>query len=118
MRFSRDEVQRARKLREIGLLWRPAIGDWFVTDDGFVSIITGNGDGLKAAQEHTWLPQWRQCRNWLRERGYSLPEVLAENGSETRIQLEGPDGKTLHGTGESDRSCLYAIIEIVLSSWF
>ena len=74
MRFTRDEIERARRLRKLGLPWRPSIGDWYVTADGFVGILTGNGDALEIVGQHTWLPLWGDCRSWLRERGFTHPE--------------------------------------------
>jgi len=114
MRFSREEVATARRLREQGLHWRPAIGDWYVTEDGFVGVLTGNGDGLEVSARHAWLPRWSDCREWLRERGWAEPEFITDRAGEVRIEMKNDAGGFLSGSAPTDRACLYAIMEAVL----
>ena len=114
MRFTREEIRLARHLRAIGLQWRPAIGDWYVSDDGFVSIVRGNGDGLHVGQTHTWLPEWRKCREWLRERGYAHPEFPTDDSGSVRIEFMGEGGHILVGSGVTDLECVYSIMSTVL----
>ena len=114
-RFTRAEIEGARRLRALGLVWRPRVGDWFATDDGFVSFLTGNGDGLHAARHHTWMPGWAECRQWLRARGFTHPEFARDDDGDTRIEVIGPGGEILVGTGATDLECIYAIMAQVLS---
>jgi hypothetical protein len=114
MRFSKDEIARARRLRASGLHWRPAIGDWYVTDDGFVGVLTGNGDGLEVSARHTWLPRWSNCREWLRGRGCTQPEFITDGEADVRVEMRSASGEFLSGAGATDRVCLYAIMETLL----
>ena len=108
-------MARARRLRALGLHWRPAIGDWYVTDDGFVGLLTGNGDGLEVSSQHTWLPRWSDCRQWLRERGHGHPEFIQDSETEIRVEMKSASGEFRSGAGATDRACLYAIMEALLS---
>ena len=104
----------ARRLQALGLHWRPAIGDWYVTEDGFVGVLTGNGDGLEVVARHTWIPRWSDCREWLRARGWAGPEFIIDRDSEVRVEMKNTSGEFLSATALTDRGCLYAIIEAVL----
>lgn len=115
-RFTKVELLRARTLRGMGLSWRPRRGDWYCTDDGFVSFVTANGDALHAAQHHTWIPAWHDCRKWLIERGFTHPEFARDDPDCVRIEVMSSDGEIVVGTGATDLECLFEIVSGVLRS--
>ena len=45
MFYSKDEVKLAREMQRAGLFWRVRIGHWYVTRDGFVGLVKGQGEG-------------------------------------------------------------------------
>lgn len=114
MRYSRSEIEGARRIKALGFVWRPRIGDWYVTDDGFVGLVKGEGDALHAAARFTFLPDWATCRQWLKEHGFSHPEFARDEPEETRIEVMSDNAEIIVGTGASDLECLYAIMAAVL----
>lgn len=114
MRFTRTEIARARALKERGLTWKPGLGHWYATVDGFTSFIRGQGEALHVAARHFWLPQWVDCRRWLGEHGYTHPEFPRDEEGQIRIEVVGPDGAVIAGTGATDLECLYELMARVL----
>lgn len=115
MRYSRVEIARARALRAGGLVWKPRLGDWYVTDHGFVAFVRGHGEVGHVASRHTWLPGWVDCRRWLAERGWRHPETPLDDPGRVRIVVVQDDGRTLSADGATDLECLYGIIGAVLA---
>ena len=116
MFFSREEVRLARTMQSAGLFWRVRIGHWYVTRDGFVGLVKGQGEGEECQRLHTWLPTWTDARAWLKERGFAHPEFL-EDGEEV-VTIARRDGRDeeLRVSGSSDLACLYQAIIKVLDS--
>ena len=115
MLFSKEEIRRARGLKEAGLLWRVQIGHWYVTKDGFVGLVRGQGEAEDCQNLHIWLPGWRDCRLWLKDRGYGFPEVLEDDETEVTLVLRHGEHGELRVRGVSDLSCMYDAIEQILS---
>jgi hypothetical protein len=116
MEYTRAEIAGARRLKALGLPWRPRVGDWYATDAGFVSFVRGEGDASHAAAHHTWLPDWRDCREWLRDEDITHPEFAIDEQEEVRIEVIGPGGKNFVGLGATDLECLYGIMAQVLAA--
>lgn len=114
VRYTKEEISWARCLRKAGLEWRPRLGDWFVTNDGFVAFVQGNGDGLHAKLHHTWLPHWSQCRDWLRRHGFTHPEFARDDIGHIRIEFIGPQRDIVSGTGGTDLACIYEIMSKII----
>jgi hypothetical protein len=114
MRFTREEITRARALAERGLGWRPSLGDWYVTCDNFVSFIRGHGEVLHVAERHTWLPVWKDCRRWLAEHGCRQPEFPVDEPGRVRIEVAHTSGRVIAGSGATDLACMYAIMAQLL----
>ena len=109
MKFSKEEIRLARALEDHGVFWRPTIGDWYVTRDGFVGLLKGEGEGLDC-RAFTWIPRWRDCRTWLQERGWGYPEVLVDTMGQVTLALRGPDETELQVTCGSDLACMMEAI--------
>lgn len=105
MKFSKEEIRLARALDDHGVLWRPRIGDWYVTRDGFVGLLKGEGEGLDC-RAFTWIPRWLDCRTWLLERGWGYPEVLVDSPGQVTLALRGTDEDELQVTCGSDLACM------------
>jgi len=115
MNFSKEEIRRARKLKDAGLLWRVRIGHWYVTKDGFVGLVRGQGEALDCQNMHVWIPEWSDCRIWLKERGYRFPEVIEDETGKVTLALRHEDEGELRVRGGSDLSCLYNAMEQILT---
>ena len=114
MRFKREEVRSARRLKALGLTWKPHLGDWYATDDGFISFVKGEGEGLHVVANYTWLPSWGECRSWLREHGYTHPEFARDEENDVRVEIMGEGGEMVSANGATDLECIYAIIAQVI----
>ena len=116
MFFSREEVKLARSMGSAGLFWRVRIGHWYVTRDGFVGLVKGQGEGEECQKLHTWLPRWSDSRAWLKEAGYGHPEFLEDEEESVTIALRDSHENELRVSGKSDLACLYQAILIALES--
>lgn len=114
MFYSKDEVKLAREMQRAGLFWRVRIGHWYVTRDGFVGLVKGQGEGEECQRLHTWLPTWMDARAWLKERGYGYPEFLEDGEEVVTIALRHGNEEELRVSGSSDLACLYQAITKVL----
>lgn len=115
MRYTRTEVARARALRAAGLTWRPRLGDWYVTDDGFVAFVRGQGEVGHVSARHTWLPTWADCRRRLHEAGWGHPETPLDEPGRVRLIVHHDDGRLLTADGATDLECVYSIMDQVLA---
>ena len=116
MFFSREEVRLARTMQSAGLFWRVKIGHWYVTRDGFVGLVKGQGEGEECQKLHTWLPTWTDARAWLKDRGFAHPEFLEDGEDIVTIALRDGKDEELRVSGSSDLACLYQAIVKVLDS--
>jgi hypothetical protein len=121
MHFTDEEIALARRMREQGLNWEPAVGHYVFDETGLIEVPSpfqegvyfildmkhflrrsGSVDALKARM--LWLPQWHQARKMARGLGVA-DATLAE-------QLA--DGRVLSSDGEL--STLYRLIIEALQS--
>ena len=116
MLFSKEEVKRARALREAGLHWKVQMGHWYVTADGFVSMVNGKGEAEECKAMYVWLPLWSDCRIFLKEHGYGHPEVLEDENDRVVLELHSESSENLRVSGLNDRSCLYMAMMRVFES--
>ena len=115
MLFSKEEIRRARKLKEAGLLWRVQIGHWYVTKDGFVGLVRGQGEAVDCQNMHTWIPEWSDCRSWLKDRGYGHPEFIEDEVGQVTLALRHRNEGELRVRGTSDLCCLYDAMDQILT---
>lgn len=132
MRFTDNEKTLARKLKESGLRWEPAEGDWFWSPEDHnhkfylgeslpssYAFVKGEAYVFDAAMtwhiqqggmdmgRFVWLPSWEQCREYMKEKGYSLS--LTERGGAVHLEARR-EGKTLTADGGTDLEAFYALI--------
>lgn len=114
MRFSSEEVSRARTLKAVGFPWRPKIGDWYVDHTGYCDLVRTPEDMSRAVRHgNIFLPSWDDCRSWLLDRGWGHPEVLHEDDTGVTLTLSHSSGPSLRMSGASDLDCLYRAILMV-----
>jgi hypothetical protein len=94
MVFSGEEIALARRMRDEGLCWKPAVGHYVFDETGLIEapspfqprvyfildmkhFLRRAGDVENLKSSVFWLPQWHQARALARELGIS-DEVLAE----------------------------------------
>ena len=116
MLFSKEEIKLARLMQRAGIFWRVRIGHWYVTCDGFVGLVKGQGEGEECQRLHTWLPTWVDARAWLKERGYGYPEFLEDGEEIITLALRDGQEEELRVSGNSDLECLYQAMIQVLES--
>ncbi len=103
-------------LKERGLRWSPRVGDRYATRDGFVGVVTAHVETIEAARQHVWLPDWATCREWLRERGLTHPEVVVDAPGDVCLEFRTADAELVRARGVSDLHCIYQIMAEVLEA--
>lgn len=105
MRLSTNEIELARRMRDAGLAWEPAVGHFVYDEAGLIEVespfqprvyfILDMKHFLRRAETVArlkeamfWLPQWDQTRALLRERGVGN-ETIARHLQETRAIEDG-----------------------------
>lgn len=96
--YSDEEIAGARELRERGLNWQPAVGHYCYDESNLIDAPSPFQENVyfildlkhflrrsetiaALADKMTWLPDWRQTRQLLRERGVS-DEAVAQRLAE------------------------------------
>ena len=120
MKFTKEEIELARKLKQQGLDWQPSVGH-FVWDEAdivkcefpfhdMVFFILDVKHFLRRAEtienlqrDLCWLPTWYQAREVLSENAVSTERIIEKLRVERAIE---------NGT---ERYCLYELIEECLS---
>lgn len=112
MRYSQDEIQLARRLRDAGLSWEPGPGHYVYDEAGLIEqpspfqprvyfildlqhFLRRSGDLHRLKQAMFWLPDYQQCREILRALGVPNGRVAAELGSGDALVL-GEELQTLY----------------------
>ena len=92
MRFTAEEIEMARHLRQLGLNWEPRAGHYVYDETGFCQkgspfqdrvyfydyLISQVGGVDRFKQIMLWLPTWHDARETLRSLGVSDAEVNTE----------------------------------------
>lgn len=92
-RFSQQEIDLARQMRDHGLAWEPAVGHYVFDEANIIEVQSPfqegvyfildmkhflrrseTVEGLKSSM--FWLPQWHQARQILREMGLATELVV------------------------------------------
>lgn len=120
MKFTNEEIELARKLKQQGLDWQPSVGH-FVWDEAdiikcespfhdMVFFILDLKHFLRRAdtienlqRDLCWLPTWFQAREILRKRGVSTERIVEKLRDERAIE------------NDTERYCLYELIEECLN---
>lgn len=121
MKFTKEEIVTAQRIKEKGLYWEPTVGH-FVWDQAdlikcespfhdMVFYILDLKHFLRRSktverlqQDLCWLPTWYDARQILRQRGVTDAEVQQRLSAENAIERG------------SERLCLYQMIERSLGS--
>jgi hypothetical protein len=94
MRFTEEQINAARRLRDAGLPWNPGPGDFVYDERGLVErpspfqdrvyfildlrhFLRRAGTVERLKQAMFWLPQWQQARQLLRDLGVGDVELAA-----------------------------------------
>lgn len=107
MKFTSTEIELARRLKQLGLAWTPAVGHYVWDEAGLIDcpspfhdhvyfildlkhFLRRSGTIERLQRDLCWLPTWEQARDLLRDAGFSDAEFshrlagsgALENGSE------------------------------------
>jgi hypothetical protein len=92
MKFTPAEIELARRMKRLGLVWTPSVGHYVWDEAGLIDCVSPFHDHVyfildlkhflrragtieRLQQDLCWLPTWEQAREWLRQAGQSDAEV-------------------------------------------
>lgn len=98
-------------MKAVGFPWRPRVGDWFMSHNGFCEIVRTHDQAQRLGENgDIFLPRWEDCRTWLASHGWGHPEVSDEDDGGVRMTLTHESGELVRANGDSDLDCLYQVI--------
>lgn len=109
MEFTSFEIQLAKRMKRLGVVWTPLCGDWFYSEGGYCDFVRHEKE-FSTITKKVWLPLWEDCRHWLRTHGWSQLEFLCDGDDLVEIEITHPTRGPQIARGKSDRECLYKLI--------